>query len=180
MKKYFALLTVILLGFSLNQAVAQNTATVNVNLTAVQSIIVDNATNAVNIAIATPADYANGKATLAIANHLQASSTQLFTISASASGNFTTGVITDDIPLTALTITPAFGSSTLTLTGQVYTPATNMVANTPQAIIKSGSGSTDAKFSVMYGISAGLGGANLVNRPAGTYAATITYTIAAL
>lgn len=178
MKKYFALLTVILLGVSLNQAVAQNSATVNINLSVQQSIIVDVASRTVNIDIDQPEDYVNGKASTPINNHLQVVSSGGFTISATALGNFMNGA--DNIPLSALTITPGIGSSTVALIGELSTPATAMVATVAKTIITSTGGSADAKFPINYGISAGTGGVNLINKPEGTYTTTITYTIAAL
>lgn len=180
MKKGFLLAVIIVAGLSINanKATAQSSAnaTLNVQLSAVQSIKVNSPV--VNISISQPDDYLNGKSSGAIDDHLEVTSTGLYTISAKASGALSNGVAANDIPLSALTITPTFKSSATALTGEVYNTLAGTVSTIDQAFIKSSGGTTNAKYKVEYALSSGTGGSNLINRPAGAYVAVITYTIA--
>lgn len=178
--KFFSKLGLIILTcFLFNNANAQNDyATLNVTLQAIQSIQVNPTNKVVNLAIANATDYTTGKSSGALTDHLQVLSTGLFTVSVKASGALTNGTPANDIPLSALTLTPALGSSTTTLTGQVYNTLAGTLTTTDQAFIKATNGTSSAKYTVNYALAPGTGGNNLINRPAGTYSTTITYTIA--
>ncbi|MHA4896676.1 hypothetical protein ACXZ1K_18145 [Pedobacter sp. PWIIR3] len=176
MKKFLTLAAVLIIGFSANKAKAQNApVTLNVVLAGVQTITASAASVSINLS--TAPDYLNGKSSGAITDHLTISSTGLFTISVKASGALTSGTPANDIPLNAVKLTPTFGSSTTTLTGPVLNTMDGTLTTSDQAFIKATNGTTSAKYAVDYMIKPGTASANLINRPAGTYATTITYTI---
>ncbi|EOR93727.1 hypothetical protein ADIARSV_3067 [Arcticibacter svalbardensis MN12-7] len=174
MKKNLLFVAILLAGVSFNKANAQN-ATLTLNLAALQSIKIN--TVAVNIDFATAADYTNGKSSGAIADQIEIVSTGIFTVSVAASGPLSTGTAINDIPLSALTLTPTLASSSTTIVPTLNV-VTTLAPAVPKAFIKSAVGTSNAKFSVNYGISPGVGSVNLLNRPAGAYKTTVTYTIA--
>ena len=176
MKKILLFVAIILSGVFFNKATAQD-ATLNVSLAAIQSIKINNPI--VNIAFTTASDYTDGKSSGAIADQIEILSTGLFTVSVKASGDLAGGASTTAIPLAALTLTPSLSSSATTLAGQTYNVMAGNLAVTDKPFIKASSGTSNAKFSVNYGISPGVGGAYLLNRSAGSYTTTLTYTIAA-
>ncbi|EOR93728.1 hypothetical protein ADIARSV_3068 [Arcticibacter svalbardensis MN12-7] len=162
-------------GLFFSRAKAQD-ANLTVSLAALQSIKLNTAT--ININFLTEADYANGKSSGVIADQIEVFSTGLFTVSVTASGPLSAGDSKNDIPLSALTLTPTLGSSFSTMTQQLYnTIAGTLYKDVPKALIKTSSGTFNAKFSVNYGILPGVGSVNLLNRPVGDYTTTLTYTI---
>ncbi|WP_069660804.1 hypothetical protein [Arcticibacter eurypsychrophilus] len=174
MKKTLLFVAILLAGVSSNKANAQD-ATLTVNLAALQSIKLNTA--AVRIDFASESDYANGKSSGVIADQIEIVSTGIFTVSVMASGPLSTGTAIDDIPLSALTLTPSLASSSSTIVPTLNV-ITTLAPTVPKAFIKSLVGTSNAKFSVNYGILPGVGSVNLLNRPAGAYKTTVTYTIA--
>ena len=182
MKKILTLLTVVLLGFSVNDAFAQPTTgatTLKVTLSQAQSIVIGQAE--VPITFSTPSDYINGKSSGAQASHIKISSTGKFTVlvKGPTTDVISNGTAADDIPLAALSLTPAFEMSSTALTNQTFPLAGGPITIADQALIKADSGANEAFYSVNYHIAAGAAGVNVLNRTTGTtsYNAVITYTI---
>ncbi|WP_069660803.1 hypothetical protein [Arcticibacter eurypsychrophilus] len=175
MKKIILIVALLFDGTFFSKAKAQD-ATLTVSLAALQSIKLNTA--AININFLTESDYANGKSSGVIVDQIEVVSTGLFTVSVMASGPLSAGDPTMDIPLTALNLTPTLASSSSTMNKQVYTTIAGALdKGVPKAFIKTSSGTFNAKFSVNYGVTAGTGSVNLLNRPVGDYTTTITYTI---
>ncbi|MHB1922364.1 MAG: hypothetical protein ACYCOO_09020 [Chitinophagaceae bacterium] len=160
----------ILLGFVCQNVSAQSTATstLNVVLTAVQSVTVAN-NSTINLAYNTASAYQNGVSSGALTGHVAVFSTNLFTVTVSASGPLTNGSYT--IPINTITLVATAGTDNPTTVSTV----TNVVlSTTPQTLIHNTTGELTAPFAINYESSGGL---SYINVPSGTYTATITYTI---
>ncbi len=167
----------LLLGFALfaNFARSQTTAntTMNVVLADIRSIKVNPAQNTVSLNFATASDYDNGVSSLQNA-HLEISSTGGFIVSAkSSSPNLVNGANT--IPVNTIKLTPSLSAIASNST-TIGTPTNRTISLSPiqTTFISSRLGATKVFFDVDYKAS---GGAQYINKAAGTYTSTITYTI---
>ncbi len=179
-KKYFALIALgLLYQFLPNQLFAQTTAntTLNVVLADVRSIKVNPTQNTVTLNFATVDDYNKGVESNQ-ASHLEITSTGGFVVKVKSSGpNLNNGSNTIPVNTISLVNSTTAGSS-LVSTG----PNANIVsftipvtlAPTPATLINSPVGATKIFYDVKYKAS---GGPAYINKPAGTYTTTITYSI---
>lgn len=144
--------------------------TLNVTLVAVQNISVNSGQTTVTITFNESSDYLNGVSS-SQTEHLEVSSTEEFVVKVStASENLSDG--TNMIPVNTITVTPVYASGT----NPGATATAVALSTTATTILSSTNGTTEALYDVTYDAS---GGPNYVNKPAGTYTTTVTYTISA-
>lgn len=134
------------------------------------SITVNNPT--VNLNFSTAADYTGGVHSGAATNdHITVSSNTGFSVNVKGSGNLVNG--SNSIPLGTIVVTPSNGSQTIS-PSPTYTATSGGLSTSNQTIITSATSTTSAKFNIDYYAS---GGSDYVGVPAGTYSATVTYSI---
>ena len=182
MKKSIFIFSVIATLFSLtaNAQTNTSTATLNVNLYPIQTIVVNPAQSTVNLDYKTTTDYANG-VNNDQGNHLTVYSTGAFTVTVNSSTNQLTNTTfsADNINSSDITITPKPGTAK-PLTGAVLTVAN--LSTTAQEIISSDLGANNATFNINY--SAKGDNDNYINKYHNAqnptvYTTNVTYTIAA-
>lgn len=134
------------------------------------SITVNN--SLVDLNFSTTDNYVNGVHSGSVTNdHITVSSNTGFQVNVKGSGDLVNG--SNSIPLGTITITPSDGSQTIS-PAPAYTATSGGLSTSSQTIITSASGTTSAKFNIDY---YARGGSDYVGKPAGTYSATITYSI---
>jgi hypothetical protein len=163
-----ALLVLVVLGIQAAHAQTSDEVTLNVTLVATQSISVNATQETVTLTFDDATDYQNG-VTSEQASHLAVSSTGLFQVKVNTS---TENLVyeTNNIPVSTVTVTPAYASGTdpdATATGV-------SLSTTATTILDSDDGTAQAFYNVTYFAS---GGADYINKSAGTYTTTVTYTI---
>ena len=164
-----AMLTGIQASYAEGDQTSDN-VTLNVTLAQVQSISVNTAQKTVTLAFQSASDYQYGVSSTQV-DHLNVSSTTSFQVKVMASGDLSNG--TDEIPVSTITVTPTVnsgysGPAEETLTG-------TSLSTSDQGIINSGTnGTVETHYDVEYKAS---GGENYINKSAGTYTTTVTYTI---
>jgi hypothetical protein len=177
MKKLLLTAAFFLTAIIFSEVKAQTTAstTLTVNLTAVQSIQVNQATVAINFGSST--DYLNG-VNAPQTDHITFSSTAGYAITALAATDLTGGD-GGSIPISTINITPTQGTKTsnglLSATKPLSLTVPALIYSTASTPTGSG-GTTQAKLSVNYKAS---GGSDYLNRT-GAFSSIITYTIAPL
>ncbi len=182
-KVILSTVTLILLGFVGNaNAQSTSTATVNIKLNPIHTIVVTPGQNPVDIVYTTAANYLSG-VDVAQANHLTVFSTGGFIVNAKASGDFTNSNDSEVIGSSTVKVVASDGSDapagTNTYTEQGLTSA-------DQEIIKSTLGGRDKTFNITY---KGAGADAYINKfdkdrgategAVNIYTATVTYTILA-
>jgi hypothetical protein len=149
---------------------ATATSTLNVVLADVVSITVNPSNSTVNLNFATSADYQNGVNSGVLADHLTIASTQSFTVTVKSDGDLVNGA--ENIPIGDIGITASAGTGS-----PVGTPgAVAALSSTDQSLITSTNPTLESKYSMQY---AATGGTDFIGLTAGTYTATITYTVTA-
>lgn len=161
--------------------------TLNVVLSDVRSIKVNPAQTNVSLAFANANDYTNGVSSNQ-PSHLEIISTGGYAIKVKSSGpSLVNG--TNSIPVNTITLTPTVGAQpgvsgsviVISVGGNTngssggsgtLTPA--VLNPTPVNLISSSSGTTKRFYDITYKAS---GGAPYINKAAGTYSTTITYSI---
>lgn len=170
----FRMLAVLLLAFCLGTgdniyAQASDNATLNVVLADVRSIKLNPAQSTVQLRFNNATDYQNG-VVLNNQAHLEVTSTGGFQVKVKSSGaSLQNG--TNTIPVSTITLTPTLNSG--------YADAglglqTVTLSATQQQLITTPNGSTKIVFDVRYTAS---GGQPYINKPAGTYVTTVTFSI---
>lgn len=143
--------------------------TLQVTLVAVQNISVNAGQTTVTLTFEEAGDYLNG-VTSSQPNHLEVSSTGLFQVAVKASDiNLVNG--SNTIPVNTITVTPGYGTGG---TDPGAIPAAVSLTGNDQIILDSNDGTAQAFYNVTYDAS---GGADYINKPAGIYTTTVTYTI---
>lgn len=177
--KKSAILFGALLGLVSITANAQKTATatLNVKLHPVQSIMVSAGT-AVDIIFDTKDHYANGTNT-DVANHLSIYSTGGFAVSVKTNDETLKNKSEATIPLSDITILASEGSNPIE--GSIIELNKVTLSKTEQDLITSTLGSIDTKFNVNY---AAKGGENYINKYFNSenptvYTTTVLYSITA-
>jgi len=175
-------LTLLILGYS-NFSSAQTTGntTLNVVLNDVRSIKVNPAQTNVSLIFNNASDYTNGVSSNQ-ASHLEITSTGGFVVKVKSSGpSLING--SNSIPVNTISLTPTVTASqnsnlvgaTASTGGVVIrTVSTTTLSATDAQFINSPTGGTKIFYDVKYTSS---GGPNYINKPAGTYTTTITYSI---
>jgi hypothetical protein len=177
MKRTFSFLlkglaiTLLFAGSSrLAQAQASDNATLNVVLADVRSITVNPAQNAVQLNFATATDYQTGVISNQV-GHLIVTSTGGFQVKVKASGETLVNGA-NSIPVNTITLSPSINAGSTLPPGATFVNV--QLSSVPQPIIQSTNGSANVIFDVEYKAS---GGDPYINKPAGTYVTTITYSI---
>jgi len=167
--KLFAALAV--LGIhSVSAQQLSDDVTLNVTLVAVQNISVNATQTTVTLTFEEAGDYLNGVSS-SQPNHLEVASTDDFVVKVSTStDNLVNG--TNTIPVSTITVTPAYASGT----DPEATESAQTLSIGAKTILTSTTGTTQAFYNVTYDAS---GGTDYINKPAGTYTTTVTYTISA-
>ncbi|MGV8094385.1 MAG: hypothetical protein AB2L24_21220 [Mangrovibacterium sp.] len=166
-----ALLVLAVLGIQAAHAQTSDEVTLNVTLVAAQSISVNATQKTVTLTFDDATDYQNG-VTSEQASHLEVSSTGLFQVKVNTS---TEDLVYDDennIPVSTVTVTPVYASGT---DPDPDADATGVsLSTTATTILDSDDGTAQTFYNVTYFAS---GGADYINKSAGTYTTTVTYTI---
>ena len=164
-------IAVFLIGLShLVKAQASDNATLNVALSEVRSIIVNPAQNAVQLDFATARDYQLGVKNTQV-GHLIITSTAGFEIWVKTSGEFLINGA-NTIWVNTIWVRPELSAGS-TLPPGLYQTDTRLHAF-DQRIIESTNGSANVMFDITYEAD---GGDEYINKPAGTYVTTLTYSI---
>ena len=184
MKKSIFIFSVIATLFSLTvnaQASASTdksaTATLNVNLYPVQSIVVNSLQKKVDLDYNTTTAYKYGVASLQ-EDHLEVYSVGGFAVSVASSDNLTNG--DDNIPSSDIKITPSEGTIK-PLAGAKLSFTGVELSTTAQKIISSDLGANNATFNIEYGAKGNneyFARYKKSDSPT-VYTTTVTYTIAA-
>jgi hypothetical protein len=185
-KRIFLIVAGFLLLAQSQKSFAQNTAnaTLNVVLSDVRSIKVNPSQTNVSLVFANSADYNNGVSSDQVA-HLEVTSTGGYAIKVKSSGpTLVNGA--NSIPVNTITLTPTVGTQKASV-GAGVTAIIPQSSNTqmgsllaailnPTAVnfITSPTGVTKQFYDVKYNAS---GGTSYINKAAGTYTTTITYSI---
>lgn len=149
---------------------ATATSTLNVVLTDVVSITVNPSSSTVSLNFGTSADYLNGVNSGVLADHLTVASTQSFTVTVKSDGDLING--SESIPIADIGVTASAGTGS-----PVGTPGSvASLTTSDQSLITSSNPTLESKYSMQY---SATGGADFIGLTAGTYAATITYTVTA-
>ncbi len=163
-------------------------ATVNVNLTGVQSIVVNPSQKTVNLNIASSDDYINAAGATGVsaneAAHLKVISTsQGFKVKITASNDLTNASANATIPVTdvfvqASNAAQTNGGNAPTISGTGYGSAIALGTNAQEILGSAGlNGATlGTQFDVVYTLK---NVADIANKPSGTYTTTVTYSIEA-
>jgi hypothetical protein len=160
----------VLVGSRVVWAQASDNATLNVMLSDVRSITVNPSQTTVILEFSTPEDYQYGVTSNQTA-HLIVTSTGGFQITVKASlGSLVNGAYT--IPINTIRLNAEANAGTNMPQGMVYLNLD--LSAVPQQIIQSPNGCVNCVFDVVYHAE---GGDAYIGRPAGTYVATITYSI---
>lgn len=166
---------------SFGQYVTPATATVNVILADVESIMIESATQTVNLNFSTAADYAGGVSSGALDSHLKVVSTSPtgFIVNVKAGGDQLVNG-TDNIPVADILLTSAAGTGGAGLaTGGTLTPHSDVSLTTAdQAILSADKGTSDARFAITYATDPSKAN-DFVGKTLGTYTQTVTYSIVA-
>jgi hypothetical protein len=175
-RSYFFLLkglamTFLFAGSSLAvRAQASDNATLNVVLSDVRSIVVNPAQNSVQLNFATARDYQLGVSSTQV-GHLIVTSTGGYQIRVKASSeSLVNGANT--IPVNTITLKADINAGSTSPGGISFVNI--QLSSIPQRFIESSIGSASIQFDVTYEAS---GGDPYINKPAGTYVTTITYSI---
>jgi hypothetical protein len=158
------------IGFCGNAlAQASDNATLNIVLADVRSIKVNPAQATVQLNFATPTDYQNG-VTLSEVAHLEVTSTGAYQVTVKSSGP-TLDNGTNTIPVNTISMVPSLnaGSTDAGISFQTIT-----LSPTAQQMITTPNGSPRVIFDVRYTAS---GGQPYIDKPAGTYVTTVTFSI---
>jgi hypothetical protein len=150
---------------------AQATANANLNvvLADIKSIKVNPAQSTVTLNFATSADYLDG-VFITQAAHLEITSTSGFQVKVkAATASLVNGVST--IPVSTILLTPTLSAGSVD-EGAAFTPVS--LSATPQPILNTPNGNARIYFDMQYKAS---GGQDYINKAAGTYVTTITYSI---
>ena len=144
----------------------------NINLSQVQSLTVNESQSQVDLNFSRREDYRNG-VNINEPNHLSVFSSGRFVVKVSTQGNFT-GNDNKSIPASTVAITPFATGGVTEVPGMVTGNRVKLSPREPRTIIKSPTHGTIAtSFDVLYTAS-GAGYALLDN---GTYSGTVVYTI---
>ncbi len=177
-----------LLGAGTSFAGTTDNATVNVNLTGIQSIVVNPSQKTVNLNVASSTDYINAAGATGVssveAGHVTVVSTcQGFKVKAVASGDLANSGANASIPVGDVYIAAANaaqtnGGSVPTISGNGYGAAVALGTTAQEILGASGvNGATlGTQFDVTYTLK---NVADIANKPAGTYTTTVTYSIEA-
>jgi hypothetical protein len=150
---------------------AQATANANLNvvLADVRSIKVNPAQSTVSLNFSSSTDYQNGVSLMQQA-HLEITSTGGYQVKVKASGaSLTNG--TSTIPVSTIMLTPTLSAGSVD-EGVSFTPVS--LSSTQQSLINTANGSVKIFFDMKYAAS---GGQNYINKKAGTYITTVTFSI---
>jgi hypothetical protein len=171
-KKMLGILIACLAGISISiktNAQASANANVNVVLADVRSIKVNAAQSTVSLNFTSSTDYLNGVFTTQAA-HLEITSTGGYQIKAkAATSSLVNG--TSTIPVSTIMLTPTLSAGSSD-EGVTFTPVS--LSATQQPIINTPNGSTRIFFDMKYQAS---GGQDYINKLAGTYVTTVTFSI---
>jgi hypothetical protein len=171
-KKMLGIVIACLAGISISvKTNAQATANANLNvvLSDVRSITINPAQSTVSLNFASSTDYLNG-VFVNQAAHLEITSTGGYQVKVKAStASLVNGVST--IPVSSIMLTPTLSAGS-TDEGVAFTPVS--LTATQQPIINTPNGSSRIFFDMRYQAS---GGQDYINKLAGTYVTTITYSI---
>lgn len=127
-------------------------------------------TSSINMQLSTAANYKNG-IFLDVSNHLTVSKTTPYSITVMATdANLKLGT-TSTIPVNILSIGPAAGQSNVNTISALTT--------SPQQLVNGSAPTIDRNIGIRYAINASQTQA-LLNKPAGIYSTTITYTLTGL
>jgi hypothetical protein len=164
-------ITVLLTGSSqLAMAQASDNATLNVNLTEVRSIIVNPAQNAVQLDFSTAQDYQLGVRNRQV-GHLIITSTAGFEIWVKCSSEYLVNGA-NTISVNTIWVRPLLNAGS-TMPPGFYLTDTRL-HGFDQRIIESSNGSANVEFDITYDAD---GGDEYINKLAGTYVTTLTYSI---
>jgi hypothetical protein len=153
------------------QAVSATTQpTLNVTLSDIQSIVVNNAD--IDLNFTTPSNYSNGVRNT-LMNHLTVTSSGKFIVKVKAAGTHLTKSATatgSPIPVSTISLTPTLAGTTF----GTSTPTTiTALTNADQTLYANTEGTTSSSINVSY---KAAGGADYLNRT-GSFTTTLTYTI---
>lgn len=144
----------------------------NINLSQVQSLTVNESQSQVDLNFSKKEDYKNG-VNVNEPNHLSVFSSGRFVVKVSTQGNFT-GTDNKSIPASSVAITPQATGGVTQIPGMITGSNIRLSPREAKTIIKSPTHGTIAtSFDVLYTAS-GAGYALLDN---GTYSGTVVYTI---
>jgi hypothetical protein len=150
-------------------AQASDNATLNVVLADVRSIKLNPAQTTVQLNFNNTNDYQNG-VVLNQAAHLEVTSTGGFQVKVKSSGvSLQSG--TNTIPVSTITLAPSLSSGSADMGASFQTVT---LSSTEQQMISTPNGSSRVVFDVRYTAS---GGQPYIDKPAGTYVTTITFSI---
>lgn len=157
------------------------TTTLNVNLSDIESVLVNDATSTVNLDFGTVAAYSTGVSSGALADHLQVVSTSPtgFVVSVAASQDLKNGNDVT-IPVGDILITTAAGSKSVASGGSITPVTSQALSTTATQVLSADKGASDARFDVTYAtdntkLDDFVGKATNGN----PYTTTLTYTIVA-
>lgn len=154
------------------QLMAQQTADVqfNVMLADVQSICVEENQHHVSIVLDNVAEFSQGKV-VQQADHLRITSSSEYEIKVSASSQLQGNNAV--IPISTVQLSPSLGSVGGTPAIPMIFSDVNLSTN-QQTLVQADNGDMLRSFNIAYKVS---GGSDYLNKPAGTYTTTITYSI---
>jgi hypothetical protein len=171
-KKILGILFACLSGLGIatkTNAQASANANLNVVLSDIRSIKVNPAQSTVSLNFATSTDYLNGVFANEVA-HLEITSTGGFQIKVkAATASLVNG--TSTIPVSTILLTPTLSAGS-TDEGVSFTPVP--LSATQQTLINTPNGSSMIFFDMKYQAS---GGQDYINKLAGTYVTTVTFSI---
>jgi len=180
MKKAFFGLVLGLTAFTAN-AQTQGTATLNVKLNPIQTLMVNPANNVVTLEYKNKADYANGVSAKQ-ENHLTVYSTGGFQVYAKSSQQNLTGG-PKDIAATQIKLTASAGKTNpRSATGSPEYKSVDLVHSGDKGVmlVKSTEGGVDRNIDVTYAAKGDDAFINHVGQAAATYTTTVVYEIVAM
>lgn len=180
--KQISILAAIVFGISFASQAQTGTATLNVKLNPIQTLVVNPSQTTVDLVYTTKDDYANGVKS-AQQDHLSIYSTGGFEVSVKSAGSELTkssagnASPSGNIAANTISIVPSKGNQEIT--GATYT--TQALSATNQAIVSSATGGVDKTINIEY--QGGDANKYLNHYVAGqtptVYTTTVTYTIVA-
>ena len=180
MKKRFLGLALVLTAFAAN-AQTQGTATLNVKLNPIQTLIVNPANNVVTLEYKEKADYANGVSAKQ-ENHLTIYSTGGFQVHVKSNQQNLTGG-PKDIAANQIKLTASAGKTNpLAATGNPEYKEVDLAHSGDKGVmlVKSDGGGVDRNIDVTYAAKGNNAFIDHVGKTAATYTTTVVYEIVAM
>jgi hypothetical protein len=167
----FAVIAVMMVSAYSSKAQTTANVTLNCVLQNVTSITIGSSFQTTTLTYATAADYTNG-VSVSQTGALTAISNQAYSVYVYAGTDLKNG--TNTIPVSDVTITPSFSGTNAAITCSAKALAVGS-ANQVK-LIASTAGTTSQAYNLQYS-TVGAPSTDFLGKPAGTYAATLTYTI---